>query len=70
MLRDFLAAFALVLVIEGILPFLSPTQWRNALLSLLRFEDRAIRRLGFVLMCVGLLLLIMVHRVLLSECNG
>jgi uncharacterized protein YjeT (DUF2065 family) len=54
---DFGAAVALVLVLEGILPFVSPKSWRNAVLMVARLDDRALRVLGLSSMLLGLLLL-------------
>ena len=48
---------ALMLVIEGIMPFLFPTVWREALRKLVLFSDKQIRFLGITAMLSGLLLL-------------
>ncbi len=40
---DLIRAIALVLVIEGILPFLSPDGWRQAMIQAGRLPDRALR---------------------------
>ena len=53
----FLMAFALMLVIEGILPFLFPAQWRETFRRITRFSDGQIRFFGLSSMLVGLLLL-------------
>ena len=58
---DIGAAVALVLVLEGILPFVSPKSWRNAVLMVARLEDRALRVLGLSSMLLGLLLLKLVR---------
>ncbi len=54
---DLLAAFGLALVLEGILPFLSPQALRRALLQMAQMEDRALRFAGLVGMALGLLVL-------------
>ena len=54
---DFLRAVALMLVIEGILPFLSPAGFRGNLLRLAGLEDRSLRFFGLIAMLGGLLLL-------------
>jgi uncharacterized protein YjeT (DUF2065 family) len=54
---ELLRATALVLVVEGILPFLSPRRCRKSLLTLASVEDRWLRVLGLVSMVLGLLLL-------------
>ena len=50
-------AVALMLVFEGLLPFLSPTTWREVFAKALRMSDGQIRFLGLSSMLVGLLLL-------------
>ena len=55
-----LAAFALMLVIEGILPFVAPSLWREAFRKLIEMKDGQIRFAGMVSMAVGLLLLALV----------
>ena len=52
-----LTAVALMLVIEGILPFAAPTLWREAFRKLTGMEDGQIRFAGLVSMGVGLALL-------------
>ena len=54
---DLVRAIALVLVIEGILPFLSPGGWRQAMLQAGRLSDRALRTVGFASMLIGVLIL-------------
>jgi len=54
----FLMAFALMLVIEGILPFLFPAQWRETFRRITEFSDGQIRFFGLSSMLVGLLLLL------------
>ena len=52
-----LAAFALMLVLEGILPFLMPGVWRETFRRLTEMTDGQIRFMGLSSMLVGLLLL-------------
>ncbi len=54
MWHDIVVAFCLVLVIEGILPFLSPASWRKAILMAVQMDDRSLRVVGLVSMLVGL----------------
>lgn len=61
MLRDLLAAIALFLVFEGILPFLSPPKWRELISSFILLNDRTVRRFGFICMLCGAALLVAVH---------
>ncbi|VAW56110.1 hypothetical protein MNBD_GAMMA07-482 [hydrothermal vent metagenome] len=55
--NDLLSALALVLVIEGIMPFISPKSWRDAMLQASRLQDKTLRTIGFGSMLVGALLL-------------
>ena len=52
-----LGAFALMLVFEGLLPFLSPGTWRAAFERATRMTDRQIRFFGLTSIVIGLLLL-------------
>lgn len=52
-----LGALALMLVFEGLLPFLSPKRWRDVFERATRMSDGQIRFLGLTSMLVGLLLL-------------
>ena len=56
-----LAAFALMLVIEGVLPFLVPTLWRDTFRRLTELSDGQIRFIGLTSMLAGLLLLAIVR---------
>jgi uncharacterized protein YjeT (DUF2065 family) len=57
-LKDVLfAAFALMLVIEGVLPFVAPRLWRDTFRSLTELKDGQIRFAGLVSMAAGLALL-------------
>jgi len=58
--QDFLVAMCLVLVIEGILPFLMPGRWREMMLSLAQVDERSIRMIGFGSMLLGAGLLFLV----------
>jgi len=51
------AAFGLMLIFEGIMPFLSPQGWRDKMAQLLVLQDGQIRFFGLVCMMVGLLML-------------
>ncbi len=58
---DLWAAFALYLVLEGLLPFASPRRWREALVTIAELDDGSIRRIGLVSMVAGLVLLYFVR---------
>ena len=52
-----LMALALMLVIEGLLPFLAPKVWRETFLRLMQLSDGQIRFFGLTSMIAGLILL-------------
>jgi len=54
---DLLAAIALVLVIEGLVPFLNPSSLRQMLETVSRLDDRTLRIMGLASMIAGVLLL-------------
>ncbi len=51
-----LMAFALMLIIEGALPFIAPTLWRDAFRRITQMTDGQIRFFGLTSMVAGLLL--------------
>ena len=51
-------ALALMLVFEGLLPFLSPTVWRQVFERAMKMSDGQIRFIGLSSMLVGLLMLL------------
>jgi uncharacterized protein YjeT (DUF2065 family) len=50
-------AFALVLVIEGLLPFLSPQIWKRTVAQIAQLQDGQIRFFALVALVVGALML-------------
>jgi uncharacterized protein len=60
--HDIAAALALVLVLEGILPFASPGAVRRALQAMNELTDNQLRSGGLVSMLLGLLLLYFINR--------
>ncbi len=56
-MNDLWAALALLLVFEGILPFLAPAQWKQAVRSLAELGEAQLRAIGLGSMLVGLALL-------------
>ena len=52
-----LAALGLMLVLEGIMPFLFPSAWRETLRKVAGFQDGQARFIGLTLMLSGLLLI-------------
>ena len=61
MWHDLLAALALMLVFEGILPFLNPARFRNMVRMLDEMDDNMVRRIGFISMLAGVILLYLVR---------
>ncbi len=54
-----LGALALMLVFEGLLPFLSPKLWRKVFEKAITMSDGQIRFLGLSSMLAGLLLMLL-----------
>ncbi|PKO32879.1 MAG: DUF2065 domain-containing protein [Betaproteobacteria bacterium HGW-Betaproteobacteria-9] len=52
----FWPALALVLVFEGLLPFIAPGAWRRVFSEMLKMNDGQIRFFGLCSLCVGVLL--------------
>lgn len=61
MWSDLLAAVALMLVLEGIMPFLSPAMLRRTLLAAAQMDDRTLRLTGLASMVAGVVLLYLVR---------
>jgi uncharacterized protein YjeT (DUF2065 family) len=53
-----LMAFALMLVIEGLFPFLAPSAWRETFRRLMQLSDGQIRFFGLSSMLAGVVLLV------------
>ncbi len=62
MANDLLAALALVLVLEGILPFASPSTVRKLWENISTMSDQALRVFGLVSMIAGMLLLTFIRQ--------
>jgi hypothetical protein len=58
---DLWAAFALYLVLEGLMPFLNPGGMKRTLLQLANLEERTLRIAGLVSMISGAVLLYLVR---------
>ncbi len=54
---ELFTAIALVLVIEGIMPFISPGAWRQTMLQASQLPDKVLRGIGFASMLFGVVLL-------------
>lgn len=54
-MNELLTALALVLVIEGLMPFLSPARWREAFSRILTMSDGQLRFVGLASILMGVL---------------
>jgi len=57
----FLMALALMLIFEGVLPFIAPNLWRDTFRRITQMSDGQIRFVGLSSMIVGLLILLWVR---------
>lgn len=56
-MADFLwPALALVLILEGLLPFIAPGLWRRVFAEMIRLQDGQVRFFGLCCVLSGLLL--------------
>lgn len=53
-----LTALALMLIIEGVLPFLAPGLWRETFRRIIEMSDGQVRFIGLASMAAGLALLL------------
>ena len=60
MWESLLTAIALMLVLEGIIPFLYPSKWRNMVAMLARISNQQLRIMGFISMLLGVALLYLI----------
>lgn len=58
--QDLFTAIALLLVLEGIYPFINPDGWRRMMLMLSQLNDQQLRFAGLTSMTIGLVLLYVV----------
>ena len=58
---DFLAALAIVCIVEGVIPFINPPGMKRLLAKLAAMEERELRLGGFFSMLVGLAILFLVR---------
>ena len=57
MWNELLAAVALVLVLEGIIPFIAPDKFRQTMAKLTQMPDQVLRVIGLASMTAGILFL-------------
>jgi uncharacterized protein len=62
MWRDLAAAFCLMLILEGILPFLNPRGWQQTMAVVTRLPPHSLRVLGLCSMLLGSFLLHWIRR--------
>ena len=58
---DLFAALALVLIVEGLMPCLSPTGWRRTIATLAKMDDNQLRIAGLISMIAGSILLYLIR---------
>ena len=59
---EILTAIALVLIIEGMVPFIGPGKYRQIVVQMAQLSDNNLRTVGLVIMIVGVVLLFIVRR--------
>ena len=58
---DLLAALALLLILEGLIPFFSPRGYKNMVQQMADMPEKMLRNVGMVLMVIGLVVLFLVR---------
>jgi len=58
---DLLTALALVMVVEGIIPFISPQGYKNTMQQLVAMPNNTLRSVGLGLMIIGVISLFLVR---------
>ncbi|MES9845892.1 MAG: DUF2065 domain-containing protein [Candidatus Sedimenticola sp. PURPLELP] len=61
MWHELLIAMALVMVVEGLLPFLNPGAMRKIMKAASEMDDRALRISGLISMILGVIMLYIVN---------
>ena len=59
--NDLFAALALVLVIEGLMPFINPRGYKSTMMQMAAFPEKSIRMIGFGSMLAGVIFLFLVR---------
>ena len=54
-------AFALLLIVEGVLPFAAPRAWRETFRRLIELSDGQLRFVGLLSMALGVVSLVVIH---------
>ena len=58
---DLWAALALVLILEGLLPFVSPRGYKNMVQQMATMPENSLRWVGLAIMVAGVLLLFLIR---------
>ena len=61
MWQDILTAFALYLIIEGMIPFVGPDFFRKTVAKMAELDDNHLRATGLTIMATGLIMLFVVR---------
>ena len=61
MWQDILTAFALYLIIEGMIPFVGPDIFRKTVAKMAELDDNHLRATGITIMAAGLIMLFIVR---------
>jgi uncharacterized protein YjeT (DUF2065 family) len=61
MWQQLAVTMCLMLVLEGILPFLYPSRWRKAVSSLAAVDDNRLRMMGLGSMILGVMVLSLIN---------
>jgi uncharacterized protein len=59
--ESFLAACALVLVLEGLMPLLAPRTWRDTFRRITELSDGQLRFVGLASMLIGVIVLMVLY---------
>ncbi len=59
--HQLLIGFCMVLILEGILPFLYPQRWRSLVQQLAQVSNQALRITGLMSMMIGVIVLYMIN---------
>jgi uncharacterized protein len=61
MASSLLLAFALMLVLEGLLPFAAPRVWRDTFRRVTEMNDGQVRFIGLTSMLIGIIMIAVVY---------
>ena len=61
MIETLASAFALMLVLEGLLPLVAPKAWRETFRRVMQFNDGQLRFIGLLSIGLGLVVLVLVN---------